>query len=82
MRHASSFKCMIVGVYVTTYVQEHGKREDIITLKFAFKLPMVVLCDFKETLDIHEQSSCYLNHSGSTSFHRFLFDCELIEFNL
>jgi len=36
----------------------------------------------QKTLDIHERSSCYLNHSGSTSFHRFLSDCELIEFNL
>jgi len=49
MRHTSSFTCMVVGVYVATYVQERAKLwEDIITLKFAFKLPMVVLCDFKK----------------------------------
>jgi hypothetical protein len=42
---------------------------------------MVVLGDFNETLYSHETSSGYLNHSGSASFHSFLSDCELIEFN-
>jgi hypothetical protein len=74
---------MVVGVYVATAVQDRAKMwEDITTLKFAFKLPMVVLGDFNETLHVHERSSGYLNHSGSTSFHIFLSNCELVEFNL
>jgi hypothetical protein len=40
----SFFKCMVVGVYTVTCVQELAKLwEDIITLKCVFELPMVVL---------------------------------------
>jgi hypothetical protein len=79
----SSFNCMIVGVYVASSVKERADLwEEITTLKFAFELPLVVLGDFNETLHTHERSSGHLNLSGSTSFLRFIFDCELVEFNM
>jgi hypothetical protein len=74
---------MIVGVYAASSVKERDDLwEEITTLKFAFELPPVVLGDFNETLHAHEKSSGHLNLSGSTSFHKFISNCELVEFNL
>jgi hypothetical protein len=72
-----------VGLYVASSVQDRAKSwEDITTPKFAFKIPMVVIGDFNETLYAHERSSGYFNHSGSTLLHNFLSDCDLIKFKL
>jgi hypothetical protein len=79
----SSFNCMIVGVYAASSVKERADLwEEIITLKFAFELPLVVIGDFNETLLPNERSSGNLNLSGSTSFRRFISDCELVEYNM
>ncbi|XP_073265324.1 uncharacterized protein [Populus alba] len=79
----SSFTCMIIGVYTASSVKDRADMwEEITTLKFAFELPLVVLGDFNKTLHAHERSSGHLNSSGSTSFHKFISDCELVEFNL
>jgi len=79
----SSFNCMIVGVYAASSMKERADLwEEITTLKFAFELPLVVLSYFNETLHAHERSSGHLNLSGSTSFCRFISDCELVEFNM
>jgi endonuclease/exonuclease/phosphatase family metal-dependent hydrolase len=83
MHIPSSFNCMIVSVYAASSVKERADLwEEIITLKFAFELPLVMLGDFNETLHANERSSGNLNLSGSTSFHRFISDCELVEFNM
>jgi endonuclease/exonuclease/phosphatase family metal-dependent hydrolase len=64
-------------------VQDRAKPwEDITTPKFAFKIPMVVIGDFNETLHAYERSSGYFNHSGSALLRNFLSDCDLIEFKL
>ena len=74
---------MIVGVYDASSVKERADLwEEITTLKFAFELPLVVLGNFNKTLHAHERSSGHLNSSGSTSFRKFISDCELVEFNL
>jgi len=74
---------MVVGVYVTSSVQDRVKLwEDITTLKFAFELPMVVISDFNETLHAHERSNGYINHLGSAALRNFLSNCALIEFKL
>jgi hypothetical protein len=74
---------MVVGVYVTSSVQDRAKLwEDITTLKFAFELPMVVIGDFNETLHAHERSNDYINHLGSAALRNFLSNCALIEFKL
>jgi hypothetical protein len=74
---------MVVGVYVASSMQDHVKLwEDIITLKFAFELPMVVIGYFNETLHAHERSSGYFNHSKSALLCNFLSDCDMIEFKL
>lgn len=79
----SSFNCMIVGVYAASSVKERADLwEEITTLKFAFELPLVVIGDFNETLLPNERSSGNLNLSGSTSFRRFISDCELVEYNM
>ena len=74
---------MIVGVYAASSVKERADLwEEITTLKFSFELPLVVIGDFNETLLPNERSSGNLNLSGSTSFRRFISDCELVEYNM
>jgi hypothetical protein len=80
---ASSFQCMIVGVYAANSVSERRTLwSDLIILKNAFELPMVVLGDFNGTLHRHERSSGFLNVVGSSNFGNFILDCELLEFHL
>jgi hypothetical protein len=79
----SGFECAVVGLYAPNIVHHRKKLcMDLITLKFAFDVPLFLMGDFYETLLPEERSIGYINHVECRDLKKFLAICNLMEYPL
>jgi hypothetical protein len=76
----TNFICAVIGVFAGSLVTERCILwEEIITLQVAFEVPLFIVGDFNETLNLSDKSSKCLNVVGSREFGSFISNCNLLE---